>query len=167
MKNAIFLLISFIFVSCFGQQKKTISIKPDTEIVQVSINQLAWIEGYWQGEAFGGIVEEIWSAPRGGSMMFVFRHIADNKVTFYETGAIMETPKGLILKLKHFHGDLKGWEKKEETVDFKFIKLENNTAYFNNFTFEKINANEMNMYVMVTNKDGTENEVKFNYKRKL
>jgi hypothetical protein len=148
-----------------AQRVHTLSFKENQKIEQVSINDLAWIEGHWQGEAFGGLAEEIWSAPKAGSMMFVFRHIVDDKVIFFESGGIIETPEGLVLKLKHFHSDMKGWEEKDKTIDFKFIRLEKNKAYFDNMTFEKINDDEMNIYVVMEETPGSENEVKFNYKK--
>ncbi|XLS29520.1 DUF6265 family protein [Flavobacteriaceae bacterium M23B6Z8] len=165
MKKLAILVMMFSLGNIFAQREKTISIDENEDREQISIDQLSWISGHWKGEAFGGVAEEIWSPPEAGSMMFVFRHIVDGKVTFYEAGAIMETPEGLILRFKHFHGDMKGWEKKDETVDFKFIKLENNIAYFNDFTFEKISDTEMNIYVMISEEKTKPVEVKFNYKK--
>lgn len=158
-------MMMFFIGNIFAQREKTISLNKDIEIQEISIDELSWITGYWKGEAFGGIAEEIWSPPEAGSMMFIFRHMADGKVTFYEAGAIMETPEGLVLRFKHFHGNMKGWEEKDETVDFAFIKLENNIAYFNDFTFEKISDTEMNVYVMIGEEETKPKEVKFNYKK--
>ncbi|WP_340201522.1 DUF6265 family protein [Ascidiimonas sp. W6] len=165
MKKSIFLLLIFMSAFVFSQREKTITLTQDTAIEQIALNELSWIQGHWRGEAFGGIAEEIWSAPEAGSMMFVFRHIIDNKVNFYEVGAIMEMPEGLVLKLKHFHSNLKGWETKDETVDFKFIKKEGSIVYFDNFTFEKVSDTEMNIYVMISEDGEHESEVKFNYKK--
>ena len=38
-----------------------------------TLENIAWISGTWHGEAFGGITEEIWSEPSGGSMMATFK----------------------------------------------------------------------------------------------
>ena len=119
----------------------------------------------WMGEGFGGTVEEIWSPPFGGSMMCVFRFVVENKVKFYEIVTITETDGSLILKLKHFNSDLTGWEEKEETIDFPLVKIDEHSAFFDGFTFEKINPNEMNIYVVIENKSGEKSEVKFNYQR--
>ena len=98
-------------------------------------------------------------------MMFVFRLVSDNKVQFYEIGGIRQAGETLILQLKHFHGDFKGWENKDETVDFKLVKIEDKRVHFDGFTIEKISDNEINMYVVIGQKDGSEQEVKFNYKK--
>ncbi len=133
---------------------------------KASLQEISWISGYWRGEAFGGTTEEIWSDPLGNSMMFSFKLVVDNEIQFYEVGGITENNSTLLLQLKHFHGDFKGWEKKDETIDFKLVKVEKDRVYFDEFTFEKISDNEINLYVVVHNKDGSSEEVKFNYKRK-
>jgi hypothetical protein len=69
-----------------------------------------------------------------------------------------------VLRLKHFGTDLKGWEEKDETVDFPLVKLKPNKAYFDGMTFEKIGEEEMNIYVLIRQKDGSQNEMKFPYR---
>jgi hypothetical protein len=98
--------------------------------------------------------------------MFSFKLVNNGKVVFYELGAITETNGTLLLQLKHFGPDFKGWEEKDDSEVFKLVKIESNRAYFNNFTFEKISDNEINLYVVISEEGETE-EVKFNYKRKL
>lgn len=159
----IFILLFCISIGCKAQNTKTLA--EGSESPNASLNEVAWIAGHWKGEAFGGIAEEIWSPPLGGSMMFVFKLASEGKVQFYEIGHIQQIGETLILQLKHFHGSLKGWEEKDETVDFKLVKLEDDRAFFEGFTIEKISVNEINMYVVVGGEEGTSEEVKFNYKR--
>jgi len=132
---------------------------------EATLEDVSWIAGHWKGEAFGGIAEEIWSPPLGDSMMFVFKLVAEGKVQFYEVGHIQQTGKTLLLQLKHFHGSLKGWEEKDETVDYKLVQIDGNRVYFDGFTIEKISRNEINMYVVVGEEDGSAEEVKFNYRK--
>ena len=162
MKN-ILPLILLASLGCKAQN--TISIEEGHTSPKADLSQVAWMEGHWKGEAFGGITEEIWSPPLGGSMMFSFKLVSDGAVQFYELGHIQQIGETLILQLKHFHGNLKGWEEKDETVDFKLVKIDGNRAYFDDFTLEKVSDNEINVYVVIGQKDGTEKEVKFNYER--
>ncbi len=127
---------------------------------------VSFMEGHWKGTAFGGTTEEIWSPPEGNSMMFVFRHLIDGKVTFYEIGHIREIENTLIFELRHFDTDLHAWEEKDEVQQFKYIKAEGNRVYFDGFTFENVSANEINIYGLIGNDDGSESEVVFNYKKK-
>ena len=164
MKNLLSLLLLF---SCLIQAQNTIPLKEGMVSPDASLNDVSWISGHWLGKAFGGTVEEIWSPPMGDTMMFVFRLVKDGEVSFYEIGHIKEEGNSLILQLKHFNRDLSGWEEKEETVDFKLVRIEENKVYFDNFTFEKISENNINLYVVINESEDKTEEVKFSYKRKL
>jgi len=138
-------------------------ISQTEQIIEPKLENLTWIAGNWKGEAFGGITEENWSEPSGGSMMASFKLIDNGKVAFYELEIIREIENTLILQLKHFHNDLKGWETKDETIDFPLIKITPDKVIFKGMTFEKISENEMNVYVDIKQEDGTVENVKFNY----
>ena len=155
MKQLFILLIAFTLTSN-AQTNQTLEPK---------LENIKWIAGTWHGEAFGGITEEIWSEPSGGSMMATFKLINEGKVTFYEIEVIREVENSLILQLKHFGPDLKGWETKDETVDFPLKEITETKVIFEGMTFEKISDTEMNIYVDIKDKGKIET-VKFNYKKK-
>lgn len=157
------LLFLFITISCKGQN--TLSLQGGEISPKATLNEISWMEGHWKGEAFGGITEEIWSPPLGGSMMFSFKLVVDDKVNFYELGHIRQLEDSLVYELKHFGGDLKGWEQKNEVQSFKLIKVDGNRLYFDGFTFEKVSDTEINIYGLIHQNDDTEEEVKFNYKK--
>ncbi|PTX62092.1 hypothetical protein C8N46_103190 [Kordia periserrulae] len=131
-----------------------------------TLENIRWIAGNWKGEAFGGITEENWSEPSGGSMMATFKLIVDGKVNFYEIETISEVNNSLLLRLKHFNNDLKGWETKDETVDFPLIKVTPNKAIFEGMIFESVDANNMIVYVTIGQKDGSNAIVPFYYTKK-
>ncbi|MDX5583869.1 MAG: DUF6265 family protein [Aureibaculum sp.] len=166
LKILLFIFITIISLTGFSQQPatKTLQLSENATSPKATLAEVEWIQGHWKGEAFGGITEEIWSPPLGDSMMFVFRLINDNKVQFYEVGGIRQVNETLLMQLKHFHGDFKGWEEKDKTIDFKLVKIEDDKVYFEGLTFEKISDNEMNVYVVIDEKEGKIQEVKFNYK---
>jgi len=140
------------------------SFKEGETSPKASLEEISWMEGHWKGEAFGGITEEIWSPPLGGSMMFSFKLVVDGKVNFYELGHIRQIEESLIFELKHFNGDLKGWEEKDEIQRFKLVKVDGNRHYFDGFTFEKVSDSEINIYGLI-HQDGKAEEVKFNYRK--
>ena len=131
---------------------------------KADLSAVAWIAGHWRGDALGGVVEEIWTPPLGGSMMAAFKLAVNDKVKFYELETIMEEGDTLILKLKHFSSELHGWEKKEETVDFKLVKVTDDKVYFDGMTFENVSNEDMNVYVLIGN-EGEEKETKFDYRK--
>ena len=163
MKQLFILSLLCFSFSCKAQNTR--SLQEGMTSPTATLEEVSWITGHWQGEAFGGIAEEIWAPPLGGSMMFVFKLVNDGKVSFYEIGHIQQQGETLLMQLKHFHGDLKGWEEKAETVDFKLVKVEEGKLYFEGLTFEQVSDDEMNVYVVVGEEGGEVQEVKFNYKR--
>ncbi len=158
--------ITLIFLMSAGiiSAQHTLQLPEGATSPKANLEDVAWIEGHWTGEAFGGTAEEIWSAPMGNSMMFVFRMVNDGKVSFYESGHIQQLDDSIILQLKHFDGDLKGWEERDETVDFKLVKLEPNKVYFEGLTMEKMGDDQMNVHVLIEERGNAE-EILFAYKR--
>ncbi|WP_336515513.1 DUF6265 family protein [Pollutibacter soli] len=152
----------------FSQEKKflnTVSFDSIKGSPKATLASLKWLPGFWQGEAFGGITEEVWTPASGGSMMCAFKLISKGVVEFYEIVTIAEEKESLVLKLKHFHGNLKGWEEKDQVLEFKLVKIEGNKVFFDDLTYEKVSDNEMNAFVVVDFGNGKKEEVKFNFRR--
>lgn len=62
---------------------------------KATLDDLSFLTGSWRGTIGGDVViEEVWSAPRGGSMMGMFRIIAGDKTTLYEFLAIEDSAAG-------------------------------------------------------------------------
>ena len=165
--NRLFIIYFFLWsLPLFGQEQfpNTLFYNEAIGSPTASLTDISWIEGHWRGEAFGGIAEEIWGPPLGNSMMCVFKLVVDGDIIFYEIETISEENNSLILRLKHFNKHLKGWEEKNETIDFKLVKVDADKVYFDGFTFEKISKDEINMYVVIEDM-GKKAETKFNYHR--
>ena len=129
-----------------------------------NIQQVSWLTGQWKGEGFGAYVEENWSPPKGKSMMASFRLISNDQVKFYELEIIREIDNSLILELKHFTNELKGWETKDETVAFPLVEITEKAIYFDGMTFRKISENEMHVFVDIED-NGKHSEAVFIYKK--
>ncbi len=158
--------ILFILGSALSAQTKATDNILTLDVAGISpsasIDEVAWIAGYWKGEALGGAIEEVWTEPIGGSMMCAFKLVVADTVKFYELVALREVNNSLTINLKHFHSDMKGWEEKDETVDFPLVKMTDGKAFFDGFTFEQVSDNEMNIYVLF-GKEGNYKEMKFSY----
>lgn len=165
-KNIYVLNFVLFFYSnfCAQQFPNTVTMDNSTVSPPASIKDIKWLEGNWKGEAFGGIAEEIWSSPVNSSMMGMFRLVKADTVEFYELCTIIEKNNSLVLRIKHFHSDLKGWEDKNVTVDFPLVKISDKRVYFDGFTIERTNENELNMFVIVEHNQN-KREVRFNYRR--
>ena len=156
-------MLVFATGACAQEQfPNTLFLDAGAESPQADLSAIPWLAGHWRGEAFGGIAEEIWSPALGGSMMGAFKLVVDGAVVFYELETVSEVDGTLILRLKHFNPDVTGWEEKEETVDFRLVKVTENKVYFEGFTLERISDTEINMYVVIED-GGKQTETKFNY----
>jgi hypothetical protein len=155
-------LLLFLLFTAFSYGQNTLHYNDEKGSEKATLQDINWLEGNWTGEAFGGTYEENWSKAAGGSMMFNFKLVANNKVVFYELGHIVEKDGTLLYQIKHFSADLKGWEEKDQSEDFRFIKKEGNRMYFDNFTFEYISEKEVNLYAYF---EDAKKEVVFNFKK--
>ena len=157
-------LIMCLSLQCFGKDeiKNTLPFNEAAGSPQADLSSVAWIAGHWRAEALGGIAEEIWTPPFGDSMMAAFKLTVNGQVKFYELETISRQGETLILQLKHFSSNLHGWEEKEETVDFRLVKVTEDKVYFDGMTFENVSADEMNVYVLIGDEG---KEAKFNYRK--
>lgn len=61
-----------------------------------TLENLAWLTGCWEGRQGQAIVEEIWSKPRGGSMIGLGRTVKDGKTTSFEFMQFREENGSLV-----------------------------------------------------------------------
>jgi hypothetical protein len=165
MKHTIGFILTLAIFSNSALAKGFIKHLPENNSSPVAtIDQVNWIAGHWKGKAFGGVTEEIWSPAQGGSMMATFRLIVDNQVKFYEIEIIRQINSSLVLELKHFSNELKGWEEKNEVVSFPLVEIMDKAVYFDGMTFLNISEKEMHIYVDIED-NGKHSEVLFIYKK--
>lgn len=101
-----------------------------------------------------------------GSMLGSYRMVmGDTAVIFQEILNISEQDGSLTMRLKHFNKDLTGWEAQNEVREFKLVKMEQNTAWFEGMTLQKIDDKTLRVYLAIQQKDGTIIEEVFNYKK--
>lgn len=151
-------------VNTFGQTKlteNTLQNEKGAKGAAAKVSDMEWMAGSWAGEAFGGKVREVWTTTGGGVMMGMFVLAKDEKPAFYEFLTFQVVDDQLFLKLKHFNPDMTGWEEKDDTVNFRFIKKEGNRYYFHGLTFENAGENSLNIFLALRQKDGSRNEVVF------
>lgn len=160
MKNLFSILTLFIFGSIFSQN--TLHYNDEKGSPKATLQDIKWFQGIWKGQDGNSFSEEIWSAPGGKTMHFSFKMWNENEVIFYEIGHVVEKDKSLELQIKHFDKDLKGWEKQEESENFKLVKIDKNRIYFDKITYEKISDQEMNVYVY---DEESKRELQFNLKK--
>jgi hypothetical protein len=98
------------------------------------LSGLSWMAGAWHGTLGGGTMEEVWSRPDGPSMTGTFRLVEKGAVQFYEFMAIDRAADGLVLRIRHFDGDLTAWEDKRGALPFRLVASGKRRAVFENRT---------------------------------
>jgi len=159
------MVVSFFCFEGFSQSKNTLKYDETFNSPRATIESVSWLSGCWRGKALGGVTEDNWSPALGNSMVGTFRLIVNGETSFYEVITITEENGTLIKRLKHFSNDLKGWEAKDKTIDFKLVKIEGNRVYFDGMTIERVNDSQMNIYVILSDAKGNNKEMIFPYKK--
>lgn len=170
MKKIIGLIVLiFVFsLVAFAQEKKTentLKLSAGQNSPAATLAEMSWLTGNWAGEALGGLCEEIWSPPRNGAMMGMFRLIIKEKTILYEMMTLIEENGSLIPRLKHFSPKLVGWEEKNKSVDFKYVGKKDGVVHFEGLTFKPEGKNGVTIYLAMEQKDGTVTEEIIRYKR--
>jgi len=104
--------------------------QPDRSPSEVKLSDLCFMLGQWQADWSGGLGEEHWSPSLGNSMVGTFRFVEDGKGRFYEFMLIEQTPRGPVLRLKHFNPGLIGWEDKTQVCSYPLIECRQDMGIF-------------------------------------
>lgn len=134
-----------------------IESRSDSNVLTVILEELSWLVGRWEGEAFGGRCEEIWAPPSAGSMVGMFKVWKEGRVSFYEIETITIDDAGISLNVKHFNEDLTGWEEKDEVARFPFLSAGKDELRFEGLTYKKISDDSLQI-VLDTRDSGGKTE---------
>lgn len=154
--------------SVSGQEKMTehtLKLGTDAKLPHATMSDVEWLAGHWVGPALGGEAEEIWSPPKAGAMMGMYRLVRDGKVVFYELLTLVQEGGSLVLRLKHFNPDLTGWEEKQKTVDFRLVACGEGIVQFEGMSFHREGDAKLTVYLALEGKDGALHEEAFRYAR--
>ena len=129
------------------------------------VTDFAWLEGRWRADAFGGSADEIWSSPAAGTMVGLYRLVREGEVSFYEIFTLTEEASTVMLRLKHFHSDLTGWEAQDETIDFPLVAFDDKQASFDGLTYQRRGPDEIQVNLAMRSDNEAARESAFTYRR--
>lgn len=164
---ALVILLASFAPPAFGQSPRTehtFQLDGDAR-PQATLEDVAWLVGSWEGEAFGERFEEVWNPASGGSMVGMFKLMNGDEVGFYELILLVEEEGSLSLKVKHFNPDFSAWEEKEDYVNFKLVKVEPAAVHFAGLSFYRRGDDAIEGYIAMRASDGTISEEKLVYRR--
>ncbi len=139
-----------IHAACWAQTSQTantLQLDADAKPAQAELSELKFLVGRWVGTGLGGECEEVFLPVWNDTMTGSFRYARDGKLVFSEYFSFHKSDEGVVLRLKHFHPDLVGWEEKDGMVKFPLIKVEEKAAYFGGLTYRLVNPDELHIWV--------------------
>lgn len=143
------LLASATAGSAEPRTEHTFGLGADETRPEASIEDASWLVGSWTGTAFGAQFEEVWNPPSAGTMIGLFKLYGDDGVAFYELLEISVEDGTLSLKVKHFSADFTAWETKEDFVNFRLVKKEENALHFGGLSFYLQDDGSIDGYIVM------------------
>jgi hypothetical protein len=131
----------------------------------VTIEDASWLVGRWEGEGFGGQLEEVWSAPVGNQMVGHFRMIQNGQPAFYEFLLIEEHEGTLRYRVKHFNPDFVGWEEKDGFHEFGWVSATDGELAFDGLVIRRISDDVSDHIIRTRAPDGSVREQVLRYRR--
>ena len=132
------------------------------------IADVAWLQGYWSGEGFGGALEEVWMPPRSGVMLGAFRLMKGDGTrasgSFQEILAIEEFEGSLRLVIKHFHPDWVGWEEKDQALKLRLTRIDAQEAVFGGVALRRVD-DRLEVELVIKQRDGNTRTEKLGLRR--
>jgi Domain of unknown function (DUF6265) len=133
----------------------TVRTWTDTTISPAAtLKDMLWLVGDWQGPLEGGMQQHTAFPPTKGHMPGFARGWGqDGSIWFYEINDFIELNGSLEFRVKHFSGDLAGWEDKNDYVRHRLIELTDKAMYFDGLTLVKQDPDHYTVYLRITDGD--------------
>lgn len=102
----------------------------DAPVPAARIGELSWLAGRWQGELFGGPLDEHWSGGEGGVMLGMCRIDPGHAKSTYELMMIEPKDGNLVMKLRHFDAGLT--HREDKALEYAMVRLDARSVSFVN-----------------------------------
>ncbi|HYO57137.1 DUF6265 family protein [Archangium sp.] len=133
------------------------------------LTDVAWISGHWQNTDEGALSEEVWTEPKGDSMLGMWRYVNKaGQARVFELLTITQEETGPVLRLRHFDRRLVAREEKDGAYAMPLIRHAANEAVFEGTGSEgllRLTYRRSGLDLTVTLNKGTETQT-YTFKRR-
>ncbi len=161
---ALLCLLAVPVLAQSARTEHTLQLDDPDQRPKATLEDVGWLVGSWEGTAFGARFEEVWNPPSAGSMVGMFKVIRDDAVDFYELLLLVEEEGSLSLKVKHFTPAFVAWETKEDYIDFRLVRVDDDAIHFSGLSFYRRGDDAMEGYIAMRSEAGVREE-RLDYKR--
>jgi hypothetical protein len=142
--------------------------------MSASLDSLAFLAGHWRGEAFGGIIEEMWLAPSGGVAQATVRLVASGKLHTIELIVVADEGDRVVMRYNHFRPDYTTWET-GGPIALTLTGARDGEVVFTNLAepqhdaaeagYRMTGADALNSWVVAIDAEGAHTRHSFDYRR--
>ncbi len=147
----------FLFLAtslCAAEPALVRRLAPGQVSPPATLAEMAWLIGRWGGALDDHAQESMVLAPNGRQQPgFARAWRADGTTIFYEINALMEVDGSLEFRVKHFGGDLVGWEPRDDYARHRLVAVEDGTWFFDGITFVNRGPDVHDVHVLLTTGD--------------
>jgi len=94
------------------------------------IEDLAFLEGTWRGEAGEMVHEDMWTGPEAGIIVGLFKLRTGDKFNISEFLIVTQEETRVVMRFKHFRADFTTWESADEPITLFLTHAGDNEALF-------------------------------------
>jgi hypothetical protein len=154
------ILLNVLLFTCMSMQGKA-QEQPQSEKVltwtegaapaKASIADVRWMEGEWEGTLESGMQQHTVFSPVSGHMPgFTRAWGPDGAIWFYEINDLVEADGSLEFRVKHFSGELAGWEGKDQFIRHRLVRIAAQELYFDGITIIKEGPDHFTVFVRIS-----------------
>ena len=158
------LLLATVTLAQSPRTEHTLQLDDPERRPSATLEDVKWLTGSWQGTAFGASFEQTWNPASAGSMVGLFKVIRDDAVDFYELLLLIEEEGSLSLKVKHFTPEFVAWETKEDYIDFRLVRIDDDAIHFSGLSFYRRGDDTIEGYIAMRSEAGVREE-RLDYRR--
>lgn len=118
---------------------------------KASLADVRWMEGAWEGPLETATQQHIVFSPVSDHMPgFTRAWGPDGAIWFYEINDLVEVDGSLEFRVKHFSGELAGWEGKDQFMRHRLVKKTAQALYFDGITIIREGPDHFTVFVRIS-----------------